>query len=105
MKLFSLFFALYFFGLTLMPCGDEYDCNQVTLNSDINNSDHEKHNHESENCSPFCFCSCCGSVYTHIYIPIYIPIRKVELSETICEYKNGYIQNIYFNIWQPPKIS
>lgn len=104
-KLFSLLFAVYFLGLALMPCGDEHGCNQSTINANINDNDQKNHDHESSSCSPFCFCSCCGSVYTYNSLPIYIPILKVTLSGDVCEYKNGYIQPIYYNIWQPPKIS
>ncbi|MBK6701355.1 MAG: hypothetical protein IPG55_16015 [Saprospiraceae bacterium] len=96
---------MYILALSLMPCNDQYDCNQELTSFEIKDSDHDTHHHETENCSPFCYCACCGSIYTYNSLPIYIPILKLVLSSDLCEYKNGYIQNIYFNIWQPPKIS
>ena len=87
-----------------MPCNDRYDSIEESTSLDINDTDHERHHHESTTCSPFCFCACCGSVYIPILIPQYFPILKELLIGEICEYKNGYIQNIYFNIWQPPKV-
>lgn len=62
-KILSFISALYFIGLTLVPCTD-FDGQAeplASLGEDIEN--HHNHNHHDdrspEDCSPLCYCQCC----------------------------------------------
>ena len=62
-KQFCRIFILYFIALILMPCTDVHAANPTVLNSapstEHNSCPHEK---ETDFCSPFCICSCCGQI-------------------------------------------
>ncbi len=107
MKHFWLLFSLFLVTLSVLPCSDGVECEDITK-VEVSQSNHETHNHESEQCPPFCTCACCG---VHIYkfqtaalsfkedLDFYI--QKKELGF----YSFHYNKKIASDIWQPPKIS
>lgn len=66
MKLFCHLFALYLLALACVPCNDgdhdhqdEEDHTSIEMSGEA--SDHS-HSDCADYCSPFCQCSCCGTV-------------------------------------------
>jgi hypothetical protein len=106
MKFFTLIFFVYILALSILPCGDQRDCNQTEQSSVTTAvANHEKHSHKQETCTPFCICTCCGSVFSTLHyfanLSLFVPIFSNQLPV----YQNDFAREIYFNIWQPPKIS
>lgn len=104
MRYFTFTLSLYILVLSLVPCGDINDCNNPE-NIITVNFDHNGHKHESESCSPFCICSCCGTSILNLIE--FIEYRQITqgYSQKISTFIPTFIPAVYLKIWQPPKIS
>jgi len=89
--------------LTVLPCADvhsEKDTMPATMEQA---ADH--HEHDNDLCTPFCVCTCCGTSVTNVfYTSIFSDIVPAS-SQDFPVYVSSFISEVYFNIWQPPKIS
>lgn len=107
MRGFAIIFSIYFFALSVAPCNDLKFCNKdVAEISHVSSDSHcPNHNEESDFCSPFCICTCCGhTALSFIQTPIFenttfkiigkVPVHSID-----------FISEVYVNIWQPPKLS
>ncbi|MET3125450.1 hypothetical protein ABID42_000538 [Arcicella rosea] len=101
---------MYILVLSCLPCGDVNDCNKVSSNNQYSLSKTKlpKHTEDTETCSPFCTCACCGM---NIAFSFHLPALTIEKESSfytenpIIVYKNeSSISNFYGNIWQPPKV-
>jgi hypothetical protein len=106
MKNFWLLFSILILTLSVLPCGDNVECkdgNNIEI-SQTNN--HETHNHDNEQCAPFCSCACCGTQIANYFQPtiIYIPILSKSIKKQLPTYKSILSSNFYGSIWQPPQI-
>lgn len=105
MKFFTITFSVYILVLSLAPCGDLHDCNEIYDVSISANTDHDNHKHETETCSPFCICTCCGSTVINMdNLATFSDVVQVH-SKGFPVFKQTFISVEYFHIWQPPKIS
>jgi hypothetical protein len=92
-------------ALSILPCGDTYDCNQSQYIGISTNANHDNHKHETETCSPFCFCSCCGTTVLNMNdLAIFSDIVAIY-ARSFPVFKQTFLSVEYFHIWQPPKIS
>ncbi|WP_229250527.1 DUF6660 family protein [Emticicia aquatilis] len=109
MKAFSIILSIYLLVLSCLPCGDVEDC-KVVDNEKIafSETNHSTHQEDTETCSPFCICACCGTniVLNFSFSPLISVIEPNFLSEkvTVNFYNTSFISDFYGNIWQPPKI-
>lgn len=106
MKSFWLIFSFYILILSVLPCTDKEECNEPTQTHISINTEHQNHNHETEHCSPFCICACCG---TNISITFFTTFQIIErpIFNTSISYSlfNEHIKSNFFgNIWQPPQL-
>jgi hypothetical protein len=108
MKHFWTLFSLFLVTLAVLPCGDTVECKNTAKIEVSQNNDHEKHNHETEQCPPFCTCACCG---VHIYK---FQTASISFKEELDFYVQKKLPNFYsfiynkqiaLKIWQPPQIS
>ena len=78
-----------------MPCNDKEDCKFMSPNESIDyTNQHSGHETDSEQCTPFCLCACCGQSFNSSFYDLNLfPI-----------YKTSFISEGYLSIWQPPKI-
>lgn len=104
MRAASLILCIYFMLLSIMPCSDVEECMSASQTSISALTDHGNHSHESEMCSPFCVCACCGQDAP-------IPFDNLVLGGSIrhsapmgSHYPSGFAPGFYLAIWQPPKI-
>lgn len=102
MRLFCFIFALYVAALAVMPCGDNEDCTQSKLQIELAD-DHSEHEHESEMCTPFCICSCCGTSLQVANIFNFEIVTAVTSKPLPTSYTDS-IQEISLSIWQPPQL-
>ncbi len=105
MRIFTIALSIYIFVLSLVPCGDNNECNEKQTMSISTTSEHDNHKHDKESCTPFCICSCCGTSVINLNLvapcSAIIPIPSKEFPL----YKLALNSEIYSPIWQPPKIS
>jgi len=89
-----------------MPCSDKDDCKHEGQNVSVAfaTADHSEHGDDDETCPPFCVCACCGQTYIlgieQCKMPIIAPITSKEFPV----YTASFLSEVYFNIWQPPKV-
>lgn len=91
--------------LSCLPCSDSKECT-VTVEAKISAIDsHQKHNHDQEACTPFCTCSCCA--ITAFYSVYYKTqgVKSFLLTRKYPIYNVAFNTEVYYSIWQPPKIS
>jgi len=105
MRLLSFILAIFFFTLTIIPCGDEDNCGDRhtgTTIEYIHSGQDQNTQNENGFCSPLCTCHCCGGVTIvhdqHLYFAVNDPYIKNSL------YSENSISEIFSPIWQPPKI-
>ena len=96
-------FALYMLCMTLIPCADA--CSVDSHEKPVSVETAQEHHHEhSDICSPFCSCACC-SAQLHFSIIEPIIVFNPSVNRIFVIINQSFHQAIYFNIWQPPKIS
>jgi hypothetical protein len=108
MKNFWLLFSLLILMLSVLPCGDTIECKDNSKTEIVQHNDHENHNHNSEQCPPFCNCACCGVQLANFDTQLISFKENTTFKfqkEKISSYETIYIQKIADKIWQPPKIS
>jgi hypothetical protein len=92
----------------VLPCNDSVECDDFTKTTISQTEKHNNHSHETEQCTPFCICACCGTHAFQIQ-KAFLPskenniIFENEKLKTI--YSFFYTKNISSKIWQPPKAS
>ena len=105
MKFFAFIMSFFLLYLSCLPCSDSKECNIKAEQTVSASTDHQKHKHTSEACTPFCTCSCCAASAFHQ------PFAKQQALKQIFQSVKYHIQNDSFlsqefsSIWQPPKIS
>lgn len=105
MKFFALIFSFYFLALPVMPCSDQDDCKYPSVEqSAFSTTDHSDHDQDTENCSPFCMCACCGHSCTVQYFQTALNLIPPTGSQKITHHST-FVSEVSFSIWQPPKIS
>jgi hypothetical protein len=103
-KYFTLILSFYIFAMVAMPCGDKDDCqNQDTELSALADNDHSDHEGDTENCSPFCICACCGhsvtapDFFASLTSLVQYPTKNLSI------YTASFVSGAFSKIWQPPK--
>jgi hypothetical protein len=108
MKFLSLILSIAILAVSFVPCTDNLPAKDDNiLKKEITSSDKSSkdHNNTSDNCSPFCTCSCCAA--TAFYSPLSKtqPIKVIFKSEKYPLYNISFRTEVYYSIWQPPKLS
>jgi hypothetical protein len=93
--------------LSCLPCSDGNECDVSSKTGEKISpaTNHQKHSHAKETCTPFCTCSCCAAS------PYYSPLFKIAATKVISLlekyplYNVAYNTEVYYTIWQPPKLA
>lgn len=107
MRLFVFIFSTYLLALSIMPCTDMQN-GQDDRSSHQLEQTRDNHSDSSDLCSPFCLCSCCGTVSENLLQFEAFDFSKAKTNATLqlTSYYNPYfIAGFYGNIWQPPKVN
>lgn len=108
MNFFWITFSFLLFNLSVLPCGDNLDCNELKKTEKSIDNDHKNHNQDSEHCPPFCTCACCG-IFVFNSENIFFSFYKNNISNfkeiQFIIYKSFIKGNFFASIWQPPKCS
>jgi hypothetical protein len=103
MKALSVILSFYVLVLTTVPCIDRPFDKDIHQSGQAGNAAHN-HENDTDQCSPFCVCNCCGSQVLSIetiLISSILPLNK----EHVFWYASTFKSNLFHSIWQPPKIS
>ena len=105
MKIFAFIMAFTVIVLSVLPCMDESEFNNVKGTTAIAKANSQQDHRDSDNCSPFCSCACCSaSVTYHLFGYSYI-LKSQFQEKKYPAYKSSAYSGISFSIWQPPKLS
>lgn len=103
MKMLFFLLGCFILYLSCLPCSDGVECSSGKATMIAMAGNHEQHQHETENCTPFCNCSCCAaSVY-------FTPLEKTAFNKIIFHlekypvYHLTSITALAESIWQPPR--
>jgi len=108
MKFLSLILSIAILAVSFVPCTDNLVImTGSSLKKEIKSSPNSsnEHNNTSDSCSPFCTCSCCAAS------AIYSPFSRAQVVKVIFQSKKYPLYNIslnsevFYSIWQPPKLS
>jgi len=108
MNVFNFILSIYLVALSCLPCAD-MEVNSLAHSSPEVAANHDDHSHDKESdlCSPFCNCNCCGSQivsYFKITTFNFTPITK-SIKTQLPSYTSIFTSNFYGSIWQPPQIA
>lgn len=99
----SVALSLVFLFLSVKPCSDGNNTEDIHLDEIGMNHNHQEDSDDS--CPITCFCNCCGMSIT------YEPLAKYELkfyakilTQIITTYEPSYRFDFLLNIWQPPQV-
>ncbi|RKE57277.1 DUF6660 family protein [Sphingobacterium detergens] len=104
MKWIATLLLVVIFALFMVPCGDT-SINSSRFGSTENDIVHDHNSNQDDMCTPFCYCSCCGSLalntqfvpHKYSILPIlFFSQRKVKETPS---FFTAYLNSI----WQPPK--
>lgn len=97
--------AIIVLAVSCMPCMDSGFVVKAGKNmTELTKSHSQPDNNPSDNCSPFCICSCCAG----FSIQYSIIEAGVILPEYNARFSSRYIAsviNISLPIWQPPQLA
>ncbi|MBL7841908.1 MAG: hypothetical protein JNJ75_17305 [Cyclobacteriaceae bacterium] len=84
------------------PCSDNQNHEDGTEQT-VSTAEHQHSSDESDQCTPFCVCSCCN---THVNEPSFFGFvsASAAFSEQHAGYTPAFIPSISQSIWQPPKL-
>ena len=105
MRYWRFILCFYFMLLSIMPCNDVEECHTAVQTTIASIEDHGDHSHETEMCSPFCACLCCGQFISFSSDVIELRHFSSYTNPTTTIHKSGYPLDVHLAIWQPPKIS
>jgi len=109
MKLRIFILAFFILALSLLPCSDYAPFSHTDEQPTIayNNTDHhdDSHAQQSDLCSPFCTCNCCGrTIATFLAFDVFVPNVPTGIQKANdIFYKAPDYYNALDAIWQPPK--
>jgi hypothetical protein len=111
MKVFCFIFTVYILFLSLQPCDEmtaiaDLRAAQVSL-EETQIQAGERAEKETDDCSPFCICSCChfSTAYQFKTFSVTNKITASAISGPNFPYQNPYYQIYKTSVWQPPKFN
>ena len=98
MKWTPFILCLYILALSVTPCTDG---SNDACKEKVEHHDHSED--EDDGCTPFCSCSCCGSLFTFSDVERYFK-SSTDISERIEFYSSHYFGSFLEEIWHPPAV-
>ena len=101
MKFMAIIFAVFFLGLSVMPCVDN---EQVSEDHAAYQHSSESHDHDAESdfCSPLCVCSCCHINFT-VENSFYTSIENSLITDNVSAFFDCRLDGYSTSILHPPK--
>lgn len=105
-KFFITIFSIYITVLAIMPCTDAATCEKEVHTENATAHQHNHREDDTDSCSPFCVCSCCGVVGIYFSSPqlFFTKTKTIHSSVLVATYNSEFISSYYYTFWQPPKI-
>lgn len=89
--------------LSLQPCTDKDECKHPGTEHAASTNP-STHHEDTETCSPLCMCACCGTPCGFISFQAQLEPSVPLVNRAIADYKSSFVKDVFFSIWQPPKL-
>ena len=104
MKFVTIILSLIILVLSIKPCSDGN--NSEDLHKDEISANHNHQNDNDDTCPITCICNCCGIAITYEPIQTYNLVLKNQIStEIVSAYQSIHGFDFHSNIWQPPTLN
>lgn len=107
-SVFSLLMSVYVLLLSVLPCTDVglpiRDSNQPTQVT----ADHHTHDTDrpvGDQCSPFCSCTCCGTVGVQSPVFAFDFAEPQPVAHSVPTLTPAFLPSVALSTWQPPQLS
>jgi len=89
-----------------MPCADMEINSPAHKTSQFSSEENHSHDKQTDLCSPFCACNCCGVqvLSYHPNIDFIFPAGLFSISLLVPNYDSVFSSSFFGSIWQPPQI-
>jgi len=104
MKLFACILSIYIVVLTAIPCIDQPDDVHIRT-TEIGGHASTNHQHDGDQCSPFCSCNCCATPVIYQFFSVQFDGFLFFEKSTATEYTSAVFFCYLSSIWQPPQIA
>jgi hypothetical protein len=104
MKFFATILSVYILFLVAIPCVDQPEDHTVQKMQNTQ-SPADNHQHDGDQCSPFCTCDCCVSPILRQNFIVSLDSFSILLGCFSPEYSSAFVSCYTGSIWQPPQLS
>ena len=100
-----ILFSGYLIVLSCLYCNDKQTC-AVSDTSVVAGSAgaHDDHEQDTENCSPFCICACCGQTAASTINLLAINSNLQSSTTLFNVYTQNFPAEVSLSVWQPHKL-
>ena len=103
MKWLALIYSLYFIFLFTLPCIDNTGTCAIDNTREVPHSHDDKGDDIPNECSPFCFCSCCS--ISVVLTSFHLDIKPVIIRHyTDISIYQSLVSGFIPSVWEPPKL-
>lgn len=104
MKLLASILSFYILLLTAIPCIDQPE-DYTLQKTEIAQNTTDSHQHEGDQCSPFCTCDCCVSPIIQLDFIVRLDSFSFLMGTFSPDYATAFVSCYSGSIWQPPQLS
>lgn len=96
--------AIMVLALSVMPCADDANAmNNSKAKTELTKCTHREDSPKSEECSPFCQCSCCAGFSVNQLIAS-VSSLQFDIDSPKSNFLPSEVIEVILPIWQPPKL-
>jgi len=104
MKFFAFIMAVLVLALSITPCADSENISKQTkAGSILVKQEQHTDDGEQDECSPFCYCTCCAG-FSINYCITSIAIVSPYYIQSPGTYLSAHINEVSLPVWQPPQL-
>ena len=99
-----IIFSVYLVVLSCLYCSDAKSCVVTDTTVSIAAGAHDDHEQDTEHCSPFCICACCGQTAASTINLLAINFNLQSGTTLFNVYTQIFPTEVSLSVWQPPKL-
>lgn len=104
MKNIAVILSILFLVLSVKPCSDGN--NAEDLHQDEISANHNHQEDSDDSCPITCVCNCCGMAIAYVPVKTFnLNLNEKISTEFFSNYQSNYRFDFLSNIWQPPQLN
>lgn len=105
MRSFLFTLSIYLLALSCIACNDLDSNAESSLQMVTTTNQQQQNRQKSEECTPFCSCSCCPASAFYQKLIYFNFDKLVFQSVKYPAFNSNFYSEVAFSVWHPPKIS